>query len=110
MANNKLQELNVLVKTAPYIEEQIKAKYRHLHNDYLNTVEKLSREKYSGLGYKTIDKREAERLARPIKDQCDQQFGSIEERKKWEKEEIALLHNTICTRAYELFPELIYKK
>ena len=107
--NEKLQELSVLTKVVPYLEETIHAKYRKLESDYVVMAEKLIEEKYSGLS-KNISAYKAERLSIPIKAECNQRLGSPEERKKWEEEEITLLHNTICSRTYELFPELIYNK
>ena len=106
--DNKLQELEVLVETVPYLEKQIKAKYQRLNDEYIKAAEKLSRETYGSLAHKIIRPEMAEELAKPIKTKCDLQFGSKEERKKWQEEEIAQLHNTICARTYKLFPELVY--
>ena len=107
---DKLQELSVLAKVAPYLEDVIHAKYRKLESDYVTMVEELVKQKYKGIISGRISTSRAEELSRPIKDECNQYYGSRAERKKWEEEEIAQLHNVICARAYELFPELVYTK
>ena len=96
------QELIVLTKAAPYVEQFVKNKYKDLREQKIKAAEKYAKQRYRADSYDYISGAEA------IKEKIDKQFGTKEQIDEWEQIELDRLQHAILRRAWTLFPELLY--
>ena len=102
-----IQELLVLIKAAPYIEQFIKNKYKDLREQKIKAVEKHVRQNYGYLKEEDVSISRNFSISKDIRERFDKQFGSKEEIDDWEQEELGRLYGAICSRTWTIFPELL---
>lgn len=95
------QELLVLTKAAPYIEQFIKNKYKNLREQKLKTAEKYAIQVHRENSYVSNS------LSNELKEKLNKQFGTKTQIDEWEQIELDRLHQAICRRTWTMFPELL---
>ena len=101
------QELLVLTKAAPYIEQYIKNKYKDLREQKIKAVEKHVRQNYGYLKESDVSVSRTFSISKDVKEKFDNQFGSKAQIDEWEQIELDRLHQAICRRTWTMFPELL---
>ena len=95
------QELLVLTKAAPYIEQFIKNKYKDLREQKLKVAEKYAKQVCRDGGYVSTS------LSKELKEKLENQFGTKAQIDEWEQIELDRLYQAICRRSWTMFPELL---